>query len=353
MLILNSSLPERVAEDFDLNGGGDAFVEDVIDGIENGHVDAVVAVDFLHTFGAVVAFGNHFHLELCGLDGVALSNHRTEHAVAAEVGIHRDEQVAQIDAVADVAVGVGLDGVQESLHLLQGIGDEDCLKVVTEFEAVADTCCDGIDVLQHRTEFDAFDVGTYRGLDGLAGEHVGNNSGILDAAASDGKITQAVESYFLGMGWASDAGNLTFGHIIRLLEIAGHGDVFVGYDTLDGCHHHLVTQIRLEFLEVALDVGRRGDKDERVGTLHHVVDVRGEVDAVGIEMQPRQVGWVVSEPLELLDAVVTTDVPVNRVFVVEHNLCNGRCPTATSHDCDSSTSLELHILVRLTFNVER
>ena len=54
-------------------------------------------VDVLHTFGAVIPFGYHFHFYLCAFHAVTLAYHGTEHPVAAEVGISRDEKVAQID----------------------------------------------------------------------------------------------------------------------------------------------------------------------------------------------------------------------------------------------------------------
>ena len=44
----------------------------------------------------------------------------------------------------------GLDGLEETLHLLQGIGNQHCLEVITPLQAMTDTCCDGIHVLQHR-----------------------------------------------------------------------------------------------------------------------------------------------------------------------------------------------------------
>ena len=127
-----------------------------------------VAVDFLHTLGAEIALGNHLHLNLCGLHAVAFANHGTEGAVAREVRIAGDEQVAQVAAIDDVA----LDGVyhlEEAGHLLYGIGHEDCLKVVAELETVADAGGNGIDVLQDGAVLDADDVGRGLGLDVVAG----------------------------------------------------------------------------------------------------------------------------------------------------------------------------------------
>ena len=74
--------------------GAYALVQYIIYGIEDGHVDMPVTIDFLHAFGAEEAFGNHFHLYLCRLYGVALANHGAKGTVAREVGIARYQQVA-------------------------------------------------------------------------------------------------------------------------------------------------------------------------------------------------------------------------------------------------------------------
>ena len=75
-------LSEGIGEELDFDLGGDALVEDVVHGIEDGHVDVAVAIDFLHTLRAEIALGNHLHLYLGRLDAVALAYHGTEGAVA-------------------------------------------------------------------------------------------------------------------------------------------------------------------------------------------------------------------------------------------------------------------------------
>ena len=74
-------LSERIRQQFDLDLRSDALVEDVVDGIEDGHVDMTVAIDLLHTLRAEVALGNHLHLDLSGFDTVAFADHRSEGAV--------------------------------------------------------------------------------------------------------------------------------------------------------------------------------------------------------------------------------------------------------------------------------
>ena len=94
-------LSETSLEHFDFHGWSNALIENVVNRVEYRHVHVVVTIDFLDTLCAVVSFGNHLHFELGGLDGITLSNHGAEHAVSGEVGIHGNEQVAQIDGVGD------------------------------------------------------------------------------------------------------------------------------------------------------------------------------------------------------------------------------------------------------------
>ena len=57
-------LPEGIGEELDFYLGTDALVENVIDGIEDRHVDVHVAVDFLHALGAEESLGYHLHFNL-------------------------------------------------------------------------------------------------------------------------------------------------------------------------------------------------------------------------------------------------------------------------------------------------
>ena len=63
--LVHALLAERVGEELDFNLWRDAFVENVVDGIEDRHVDMHAAVDLLHALRAEIALGNHLHLNLC------------------------------------------------------------------------------------------------------------------------------------------------------------------------------------------------------------------------------------------------------------------------------------------------
>ena len=84
---------------------------------------------------------------MCILDAVASADHRAKNAVAREIGVAGHEQVAQVDGIVDDAFD-RVDGAEETVHLLHGIGDQDALEVVAIFQTVADAGCDGVDVFQ-------------------------------------------------------------------------------------------------------------------------------------------------------------------------------------------------------------
>ena len=70
-------LSERIGQEFDFDLRTDALVQYIIYSIENRHIDVHVAVDFLHTLGAEISFGNYLHPYLCTLHAVALAYHGT------------------------------------------------------------------------------------------------------------------------------------------------------------------------------------------------------------------------------------------------------------------------------------
>lgn len=111
-------------------------------------------VDFLDTFGSVITFGYHFHLYLGAFYGISLAYHRTERTVTAEVGVSRHQHVTQINGITDVSVQ-RMYGLQEAVHLLDGVGHEYRLEIVAILQTAANPCGNGIYVFEHGTVFDA------------------------------------------------------------------------------------------------------------------------------------------------------------------------------------------------------
>ena len=291
-----------------------------------------VLVDVLHALRGKVTFGYHLHLELRTLHAVALTNHRAEDAVAAEVRVARHEQVARIDALRDAAVD-GMHGVEEALHLLNGITDEDSLEVVAVLQSVTNACCNGIDVLQDAGILDAYHVVTRLGLHIIAGKHLGKRQSLLLVSTTDGQVSETVQGDLFGMTRSAKHGEVILRHVVHLVEVVGADEVLVGHDTLDGCHDELVAKADMEALQVSLQVRRRRDEDERLASLDDPVDVALEGNAVHVEVDAGEVCGIVSEALEVLDAVVSAKVPPDVVILLEEHLGNRRRPAAATQYC--------------------
>ena len=141
------------------------------------------------------------------------------------------------------------------------------------------------------------------------------------------------------MARTAEYGQIILGHVIDLTEELGAHQVLVGNDALDSGDDELVVQLHLEFLQMVLEVRRGRDEDERTARAHHLVDVAGESDAVRIKMNARQIARVVSQALELVNAVLASHVPGDMVHLFEHNFGYRRGPTSTAHNGYRSTHI--------------
>ena len=290
-----------------------------------------VAVDFLHALRTEISLGNHFHLYLRRLHRIALSDHRAKGAVAREVRVAGHQQVADIHAVVDAALD-GMDGCQEARHLLHGIRHEHRLEVVAILQARADAGGDGVDVLQHTRVLNADDVEAGLCLDILAREHLSESLGLLLVRAAHGEIAQPLERHLLGMAGTADARQVVVGHIVHLMEILRAREILIGHDAFDGRHYKLVAQACLQLAKMVFQIGRGGDKHQRVVSLHYLVDIAREADLVDVEADTRQVGRVVAHAPEVLYTVVAAHIPPDVVRMPHHDLGYGRRPTTTANN---------------------
>ena len=88
-----------------------------------------VVVDFVHAFGAIITFGNHFHFHLSGCDRITFANHRAKSAVAAEARVCCHKKVAQIYRIVDVTWQDSRCFEKEP-HFTDSIRHKDCLEIV-------------------------------------------------------------------------------------------------------------------------------------------------------------------------------------------------------------------------------
>ena len=139
---------------------------------------------------------NHFHFYLCALYRVSLANHGTEHAVTAEVGITCYEQVSQISRVVDGTL-YWMHGVEQAVHFQNGVRYEYRLEIVAILQAVADTGCDGINVLQYRCIFYTHDIRIHRCLDVVSCQLFGEYLRFLHVLTTDGQVGEAFEKIYI------------------------------------------------------------------------------------------------------------------------------------------------------------
>ena len=226
-----------------------------------------------------------------------------------------------------------MQGGDEARHFLHGIRHQHGLEVVAVFQSRTDAGGDGIDVFQHRRILDSKHVGRDFRLDEFRGNQVGESTRFFDIGATNRQVGKAFQSDFLGVGRTSDAGQILIRNVENLMEIFRNRQIFVGHDSLDGGDDEFVAKSRLEFFQMAFQVGRRRDEDERVVGLGDFVEVRRELNLIDIEAHARQIGRVVAEPLKVLDAVRSAHIPPDVMRVLHHNLGNGRCPRTAADDC--------------------
>ena len=58
------ALSDGLCEEFDFQRWRDALIQDVVNGIKDGHIDAIALIDMAHATHTVVAFCDHLHFHL-------------------------------------------------------------------------------------------------------------------------------------------------------------------------------------------------------------------------------------------------------------------------------------------------
>ena len=321
-------------------GGIGPLVEDAIDGVERRRmqVDVVGAEllgDDVHTLRAEIALGDHLHLGLGRLDGIAPPDHGAKRVVARKARVARDELVAQIDRVEHVSPD-RVEGIEECVHLLHGVGHEHGVEVVAKVERPADAGTDGIDVLQHGRILDADHVARGLGLDVMGAEHAAEGLGPRLVRTAHGQVGEALLGHLLGMGGSADAGQLALGHAKAPVDILREDRVLARHDSLDGRNDKLVAHGHAHLVEQFLRIRRRRDEEQRVVVGDDVVDVRREVYLRDVEGEVAEIARVVSEQLEAVDGNRAPHIPPYFVGVLHYHLGQGRSPTAATYDSYTS-----------------
>ena len=190
-------------------------------------------------------------------------------------------------------------------------------------------------------QFDTYDIIARFGFHVTASNNIGKALRLGRIGTSHCEVGQSAKGYFLCVARTAEYGQIVLGHVVHLTEKLGAHQIFVGNDTLDGGDDELVVQFHLEFLQMVLEVRRGRDEDERTARAHHLVNVAGESDAVRIKMNARQIAGVVSQTLELVNAVLASHVPGDMVHLFEHNFGYRRGPTSAAHNGYGSTHIAI------------
>ena len=74
---------------------------------------------------------------------------------------------------------------------------------------------------------------------------------------------------------------------------------------------------------------RKLDTSEKIAVSY--THLRTESDTLRVEFHPCQIGGIMSKSLKIGDAVVSSHVPINRVFLSQTHLCDGCSPTSSAH----------------------
>lgn len=86
--------------------------------------------------------------------------------------------------------------IQETVHFLNGVGDQYSLEVVAIFQTATDTGSDGIYVFEYRTIFDTRYVITDRCFDEAASQTTCEDTCFVFVRAGDSQVGEAFQGYF-------------------------------------------------------------------------------------------------------------------------------------------------------------
>ena len=79
-------------------------------------------------------------------------------------------------------------------------------------------------------------------------------------------------------------------YTIFLGEVFGYNQIVIRDNTFDGCNDKFVLYFCLQLLQMRFEVRRRRNKYQCMRCLDYIVDVRTEIDPLGIKLDACQIG---------------------------------------------------------------
>ena len=184
---LSMELIKGVGKQTNFDNRRDLLIQNIIHGIGNGHIYLVLFIYVVYTGAGIIAFCHHVHFQLCGNNTVAFAYHGAKGAVAAELGVGGDHEVAKVGAVVNVA-GDGVDDINKAFHFANGVGNKDGLEIIAITEAVANAGAKGVYIFKHGAIFGAINIIGRNGFNKVAGEEAANSLAIFFAFRSNGEV---------------------------------------------------------------------------------------------------------------------------------------------------------------------
>ena len=134
--------------------------------------------------------------------------------------------------------------IQETVHFLNGVGDQYSLEVVAIFQTATDTGSDGIYVFEYRTVFDTRYVITDRCFDEAASQTTCEDTCFVFVRAGDSQVGEAFQGYFFCVAGTCKDCYIFWWYTIFFCEVFRYNNVVIGYDSL------IAVMINLSFILV-------------------------------------------------------------------------------------------------------
>ena len=198
---------------------------------------------------------------------------------------------------------------------------------------MGDTGRHRVDILEHSGVFHPDHIAGELATDVRPIEVRGHVLGDGLVLTSDRQVREVFHRHFLGMARTGDGSDTTGSYLETLGEILPHHDVLLGEKPLDGRKKDLAFHRDLHPADLLGEKRGRDRKDDRIGIFDHLVDVAADAQLRSVELHGRKVIGIVMLAPQVIRRRFRADVPPHAIHVFTQHLDDGRCPTATAHDC--------------------
>ena len=202
-------------------------------------------IHFLNAVHGVIALCDHIHLQAGASNRVAFANHVSERSISAKRGISRDQQIAQIGRVRNVALD-GVNALDKPFHLLERTGNQNGLKIISVSQSVANSAGDSNDVFDHCCVFGTKNVVRNRYFDVFRTHMPLEKSAHIGVNRGDGEVRQLFERNLFGVTRSCYDSDIFKLNLVTLVKKISDNEVVFRDDSLDSTHDNLIRETRLQ-----------------------------------------------------------------------------------------------------------